>query len=291
MWIVKILAKLPPFILYGIADVLYFFFYRLFPVYRKKLVIKNLSRSFPEKSPREIEIIAAKFYRRFFEMLAEMLIFINIDKNGVKKMVHFTNPELLQNLGEERPFMLLGAHFISWEIQGLAVDELTDYQCYYVYQRLSNPSFDKLMYEVRGKFGAIGVLQNDTARTIIRNKSRKALFHLLADQSPVLRSKRYWAHFLNQQTAFFLGIGQLAAKSNMPVVVGFPRQIKRGKYEFTWEYIAEGDHHLNATEILDRYIDKLEKEIISRPQDWLWTHNRWKKKPQENDVFQNRTNE
>ena len=55
----------PFFLLYFWADVFYFVIYYL-AGYRKKVVLENLRKSFPEKSDKEIKQLAKKFYHHLF---------------------------------------------------------------------------------------------------------------------------------------------------------------------------------------------------------------------------------
>ena len=63
-------SKLPEFVLYGIADIIYIFLYYLLG-YRKKTVFKNLTKSFPDKSDDEIKHITKKFFHHLSEIFVE----------------------------------------------------------------------------------------------------------------------------------------------------------------------------------------------------------------------------
>ena len=59
--------------------------------YRKKVVLSNLSNSFPHKSEEEIKNIANDFYRYFGRLLAESLKLFSINKAILSKRVSFKN--------------------------------------------------------------------------------------------------------------------------------------------------------------------------------------------------------
>ena len=62
---------------------------------------------------------------------------------------------------------------------------------------------------------------------------------------------------------------------NVPKFVDIQR-VKRGYYELTLEEITDDPTVLEPGEITQRYANMLEKAILKNPQNWLWTHRRWK---------------
>ena len=66
----KLLSYIPFRVMYVISDVLYVLIYYIFR-YRRAIVRKNLTESFPEKSSCEIIDIEKKFYRFFADNLLE----------------------------------------------------------------------------------------------------------------------------------------------------------------------------------------------------------------------------
>src|SRR5688572_29187508 len=87
-YLVIIPISLLPFpVLYLFSDFLFLVLYRLMG-YRKKIVLSNLKNSFPEKSPREINTIAALFYSHFCDVIVESLKSFTISKKQIlKRMV------------------------------------------------------------------------------------------------------------------------------------------------------------------------------------------------------------
>src|SRR5687768_9746144 len=93
MFFVKLLSRLPFRALYALSDFL--FFISFFVVkYRRKLVWKNLKKSFPDKSDDELKKIEKAFYRNLSDYAVEMLKLITISKEELRKRVVFKNPEI-----------------------------------------------------------------------------------------------------------------------------------------------------------------------------------------------------
>ena len=56
------------------------------------------------------------------------------------------------------------------------------------------------------------------------------------------------------------------------------RKIRRGSYEITFEVLFESTKDLPQYLITDTHVKRLEKMIMDKPENWIWTHRRWKYK-------------
>src|SRR6266498_2912606 len=92
----KLLALLPMRVLYFFSDLLYPIVYYIVK-YRRKVVYENLHNSFPEKTDKEIEIIAKKFYRYFCAMLLETVKLLHITPKELVKRFKFRDTSLIIN--------------------------------------------------------------------------------------------------------------------------------------------------------------------------------------------------
>ncbi len=66
--------------------------------------------------------------------------------------------------------------------------------------------------------------------------------------------------------------------TRLPVFFLATRKVKRGYYEVTIEQIAQPPYHFDQQEILPLYVKKVESLLLEHPDNWLWTHKRWKYK-------------
>ena len=83
-----VVSLLPLRILYAVSSFAYFILYKLLG-YRRKVVMGNLEKAFPEKSKEELEVISSKFYRNFCDIWMEMLKVLSISKMELAKRVKF----------------------------------------------------------------------------------------------------------------------------------------------------------------------------------------------------------
>jgi KDO2-lipid IV(A) lauroyltransferase len=83
---------------------------------------------------------------------------------------------------------------------------------------------------------------------------------------------------LNQETPVYRGTEKIAVKLNLPVVYINVKRIKRGYYQVVAEMLCENPSSTSEGEISELHTRKLEKQILTQPETWLWSHRRWKHK-------------
>lgn len=279
MLIFSFLAYLPFWCLYILADFLYVLAYHIIG-YRKKVVWQNLQNSFPEKSEQELKKIQKQFYRHLFEVFVETLKILQLSPKELQKRVQVKNIEIVRKrLEEGKALVILTSHLFNWEWYSLATSLAIEkkYPIFFVYQELSSPFFDKLMLKIRTHFEAKALKMQNILKDVIQDHKSPRVVALLADQSPTGNEKDHWTTFLHQDTAFFTGAEKIALKLKLPVVLGLGVRVKRGHYLLRFEDMYHPTE-LPDTEITEKYVRLLEKQIQETPSDWLWSHKRWKKK-------------
>ena len=275
---VKVHALLPMRALYVLSDILYVLIYKI-AGYRVKVVRRNITASFPDKSKAEWRQLERRFYHHFADYIVETIKLAHISLDEIQQRAYLKNPELVDQLMEKGHtcFILTMGHYGNWEWFSGSTTRFEDSRIYQIYRPLNNKAFDKLFADLRTQFGSFGIKKNDTIRDIIKLKQdkTKSVVIFLADQTPSKANLHYWTEFLHQDTAILTGPERIARKLNLPVIFLDTQKVKRGYYTVDMKLITE-----NPKETPENYITErlLEKMILRDPAYWLWTHKRWKHK-------------
>ena len=278
MWLLRLLAYLPLWILYRLSDVIYLFICYISP-YRQKEVVQHLQRAFPDKSATDITALKKAFYRNIADILVESIKAIRLPKASFKQRVTFKNSDILQPyIAQKQSILLTAAHQCNWEWLLLGGCVNLPYPLDAVYKPLHYTPADSLMYEIRAKFGAKPIAVKQTIMQIMQRRQEMRCFALVADQSPVIDEEKYWATFLGQDTAFAVGTEKLARLTKYPVFFAHMRRIKRGYYEVELELLAQPPYEKEGYAITQAYADAVERQIQAHPADWLWSYRKWKYK-------------
>lgn len=275
--IIKPLSLLPMWCLYRVSDLIFAVVYYLIP-YRKKVVIDNLTRSFPQKSKWEIQQISKRFYRHFCDIMVESVKLFSISDAEALRRCSPSGTELLHRLHTEgRSAIIIAGHYNNWELAVLRFKPLVPHRVLGIYSPLKNVFFNKKIYTSRTKFGLELVSVKDVKTTFETLKNEPTIMVFGADQSPSRTSKHhYWTNFLNQDTAVFYGAEKYARAYNLPVIFAKINKTKRGYYEFDLILVEENPADTPYGEITEKHVRLLEQQINKQPEYWLWTHKRWK---------------
>ncbi len=280
LFLIRIFSLLPLSVLYLMADAIIYPLMYYVARYRLKVVRKNMRNSFPEKSQSELKQLEKQFYHHFSDVLVEVVYGYRISDEEMRKRVVFENVELVERLGEKTKGVIayLG-HMGNWEwlvdLNKRFVGNMVEYN---VYRKLKNPNSDKMMLELRSKRGGECVEKNQLLRKLVtlRHADHPYVIGMLADQKPSKRSSYAWTTFLHQETAFLDGSEVLARKFGYSAVYAHIYSPKRGYYRISFKMITDNPSIMEYGEMTQSYAKYLEQNIYTQPEQWLWTHNRWK---------------
>ncbi len=279
VFLCKITSRLPMWVIYRMADILYIYLYYFFK-YRRKVVHENLIHSFPEKSPEEIKRITKKFYHHLSDVGLETIKFYGMTEKQIDGRLKVHNLDIYEEYYQQgKSIIVLGMHYNNWEWSGY-MQRFIKSQFLVVYNPVKkNKRLERFILDTRERFGTISVPVNEAVRTVLDYNHKKMNWSLMlaADQTASAASQ-FWTTFLNQETAFFIVPAKIAIKTNQPVIMHHTIKISRGRYEVMHYKLVENPSEYTPEEIMMIYIKKLEEIIQAEPEYWLWSHRRWKHK-------------
>jgi KDO2-lipid IV(A) lauroyltransferase len=265
--------------LYLVSDGFYVILYYVIG-YRKKIVLANLRNSFPDKSDKEIKRLCKDFYHYLCDLFLETFKTLTISKKAMLKHCYFSPQAKAvfdKVADEKKSIVLVMGHLGNWEWAGNTFSLQCKQQLYVIYHPLQNKQFNKLIIDMRTRFGTKLIIMKDTFREMVAKRNEVNATAFIADQTP-LPDGAYWTTFLNQDTPVFKGTEKIAQKLKYPIVYACIKRVKRGQYEIFAEMLCENPAGTKEDEISEMHTRRLEKDIIAQPEVWLWSHRRWKHK-------------
>ena len=279
------ISYLPYPVLYALSDGLYFLIYKVVG-YRRKVVIQNITNSFPEKSHQEHMQIVRAFYHHFCDLVMESFKVFTISEAEVKQRMKLLNPEFSDRFFDKgQSVIIAGGHYNNWELFAVAIDSEIKHQTVALYKTLKNKFFDEKMRATRSKYGLIMTSTKKAKEEFEKADGLKAVIFGF-DQSPSRSNNCYWGTFLNQDTPMIFGVEKYAKEYNFPVLFLRINKVKRGHYTYEYVEAIEEPRKTGYGEITTRINQLLEQDIIAQPQYYLWSHKRWKHKRPEGYVQQ-----
>jgi Kdo2-lipid IVA lauroyltransferase/acyltransferase len=269
------ISLLPFWLLYGISDGMYVIVYKVFG-YRKNVVLDNLVKSFPDKSTAEIEIIMQKYYHNLCDSIVETIKLISLSDAELNKR-YTCNWEVINNLhGKGRIAQAHLSHMFNWEYGTVAAGFNSKFQFTGLYNRITNAAFNKLIYNIRTRRGSIMIDMDDMLKVMAEYQQKNTVWGFIADQNPSEPRRGVWVDFFGRETSFFKGAELIARRYDNIVLFGNMVKIKRGYYKLVLEQAFEHGGQTSDGEITKHYVAWLEECIRAQPENWVWSHRRWK---------------
>ena len=278
-FLLKLISYIPFRVLYVLSDGLYYILYYIIR-YRRKIVRKNLTESFPTLKGKEILQVEKKFYRYFTDQVLESCKMATISPEEMKKHMKFVNIEKANAVFQEgKNIALYMGHYGNWEwISSIPLWIAEGVTAVQIYHKLRNDNMNKLILNMRERMGAISVEMRKTARYITETSSTNqvSVIGFIADQSPKKKEVRYFLPFLHHRTPILVGTEKIVKHYGFEAWFLDMRRVKRGYYEAELIRMHEEPASLPDFELTEIYFRMLEKMIQERPELYLWTHNRFK---------------
>jgi KDO2-lipid IV(A) lauroyltransferase len=274
---IVILGLIPFFILYPLSDLVSFVLYRI-TGYRKSVVRENLAGSFPHLGKDDLRRLEKLSYKNLSDVLLEGIKGFTLTRRQILKRHKVLNPEILDPYKTAgKTVITLPTHYGNWEWGSLSPGlYIKDYKIVAFYKPLTNPYADSFVRDNRSRTGTMLASIYQTNATFESLKNVMSAYIMAADQSPSNTKNVVWVDFLGRQTAFLQGPEKYASRYNYPVFFVDIQRVKRGYYELELILLAENCAELAPGELTRRYARKLEEAILKKPENWLWSHRRWK---------------
>ncbi|HXB91137.1 MAG TPA: hypothetical protein VNU72_02565 [Puia sp.] len=270
-----LVSLLPMRALYFLSDVFYAIIYYVLG-YRKKVVMDNLQKAFPEKSHAEHIRIAKKFYHNFIDSFIEVVKLISASDAFLQRRFTVDLGELNEIYKTGKSCQLHLGHTFNWEWGQLVLSRLTKYKILVVYMPIGNKVFERLFYWLRTRSGNDFLPASIMREAMASYRDKQYLLGLVADQSPGSMHSAYWVTFLGRLTPFASGPEKGARSSGLPVFFASIEKPRRGYYHARVRMACPDAGILEEGELTRRYVHYLEGVIRSQPDMWLWSHRRWK---------------
>ncbi|MBN2232723.1 MAG: lysophospholipid acyltransferase family protein [Deltaproteobacteria bacterium] len=234
-----------------------------------------------EKSSAEIEAIARGVFRHF---AAAGVDFVRMDAyvaDGFRGLVSCTGFEHLETaVAGGRGVIALTAHFGNWELLGAYVS-FRGVPLRVVGTPLKHRRLDDLLVAARNRAGYGNIARGRDTREIIRALHRGDVLGMLIDQDT--RVNGVFADFFGHPAHTPAGPLLLARKYDVPVVPMFMWLRDDLTYQFEClppldlVHSDDQDHDLRVN--VRKCNEMYESMIRRHPEQWVWMHKRWKKRP------------
>ena len=276
-----ILIKLFFFILiiigYKNGSNLGYFIGRLFgPIFRSKKLIENNLEQSGIVDKKNYSKIIRKIYGNYGRILAEYPFLKGFRNNQLNKFIEIDGLENLNKIKKEKKrVVFISGHFNNFELMALQIEKAGINLCA-IYRPLNNLFLNKTMEEIRENFICKNQIKKGRSgtRQIIENLKKGNSVALMIDQRVREGIK---INFFGKPASTTTIPAQLIKKYKCDLV---PIYIERRRNNYFKMFVSEPikiGNNKSIKEITEHLNKILEKMILKNVDQWIWTHDRWKK--------------
>ncbi len=253
------------------------FIYHCIPV-RKKITLENLRNAYPEKSEKELALIAKKAYQTLVQNGLEHLCLAFMQPEELHRIVKFNNEAILQEaFARGKGVIIVGGHFGNWEYLGTAISS-KGYPLSYIVAKIANPYIDSAVNINRRKMGVKILQKGMSARNILKTLKERGAMGMLVDQDSGRNG--VFVTFFGRPCSTPKGPAFFSLKTGAALVFAAGIRNEDGTVTIQCEEV-EVDSSLGRSEeyiaqVMQSCTTLLEKYVREYPGQWLWMHRRWK---------------
>ena len=246
------------------------------PIFRSKdLIFKNIKKALPNLNNKEIKKISSQMWNNYGRIFAEYMFLKNLRNNLNKSNIIVDGQEILDQIKKSNtPVVFISGHFSNFELMAMQIEK-SGIKLAAIYRPLNNKFLNIVMERIRKKYICnVQIKKGITGlRDIIKLYKKNYSTALMIDQRV---SEGIKIKFFNHDASTTTIPAQLFKKFKMPIVPIFIERFEKIKFKITIRkplYFSDDDTTESITKNLNEILEKM---ILKRPEQWIWSHNRWK---------------
>ena len=246
------------------------------PIFRSnKLIRENIKKALPQLNNEEIKKINKQMWNNYGRIFSEYMFLKNFRYNLNQSNITIHGQEILDEIKKSNtPVIFVSGHFSNFELMAMQIEK-SGIKLAAIYRPLNNKFLNTIMERIRKKYICKEQIKKGISgvRDIVKFYKKNYSIALMIDQRV---SEGIKVNFFKHKALTTTIPAQLVKKYKMPIVPVFIERFENIKFKITFQkpiYFSEDASIENITSKLN---EVLEKMIISKPEQWIWSHNRWK---------------
>ena len=246
------------------------------PLFRsKKKILSNISKALPEIEEKNTELIVKKMWENYGRILSEYMFIKNFRNSKYKKFLTIEGQEILNELKDSKePVVFISGHFNNFELMAMQIEK-SGINLAAIYRPLNNIFLNKIMEKIRTKYICRKQIKKGGSgtRELLESFKNNYSIAIMIDQRV---SESIKVDFFNQKASTTTIPAQLFKKFGSKIVPIYIERINGVYFKMTINKPISFDKESTIEEITLNLNKWLEKMILINPDQWIWSHDRWK---------------
>ncbi len=246
------------------------------PLFRSKnLIHSNIKKAIPNSNYEELNKITKLMWNNYGRIFAEYMFIKEFRLGKLKSKIKIEGQEILDDIKKHnKQVVFISGHFSNFELMAMHLEN-SGIKLSAIYRPLNNIFLNKIMERIRKKYICRNQIKKGIGgiKKLINLKKSNYSTALMIDQRV---SEGIKSNFFNNEALTTTIPAQLVKKFKIPVVPIFIERINNLNFKITINKPINFSNETSIKNITDELNQILEKMIINKPEQWIWSHNRWK---------------
>jgi KDO2-lipid IV(A) lauroyltransferase len=244
------------------------------PIFKsKKIIRKNLEIFSQNISKLEKNRISKSMWKNYGMTFIEY-IFLDHFRNQNSHIDIVGEKIIAEVIKKNKPVIFISGHFANYELMSMEITK-RNINLATIYRPLNNYFLNPFMEYLRKKY----VCKNQIKKGI--NGVREAIDYIKKNHSIALMidqrvSEGEKINFFDKAALTTTLPAQLALKYNLGIIPVFIERTKNNRFKIEFQNEVKAKKFIDKTELTKELNKILEKMIVRNPNQWIWTHDRWK---------------
>lgn len=250
---------------------------------RRRVALKNLSLCFPQLSVQQQRRIARDHFRSFSQVVLEQGLLWWASDRRFNRLIRVQGMEHWRAV-ESRPIIWLAPHFAGLDWAGVRLS--AERPVASVYSRQNSELLNRMLLKGRNRFNqSVLFSRQDGLRAVVKALRQGTSFYYLPDLD-FGRRDALFVPFFGVLAATVTGLSRIAKLTNALVLPVIARQRPGGRGYDVTIYPAWADFPTDDVAADTRRMNAfIEARIKEMPEQYLWTHKRFKTRPEGEPSF------
>ena len=239
----------------------------------KKIVNNNLKIFFEKNSKFKKDEIIKNMWKNYGMTFIEYIFLDNFFKKKTEVEV-VGEINLADVIRENNPVIFISGHFANFELMSMEITK-KNISLATIYRPLNNIFLNPFMEYLRKKYICKNQIKKgiNGVKEAIEFIKQKYSIALMIDQRVSEGEK---IRFFGQPALTTTLPAQISTKYKMKIIPVFIERLKNNKFKIEFQKEIDPKNFENKLDLTKKLNEVLENMIVRNPNQWIWTHNRWK---------------
>ena len=252
------------------------FFQLIGPIFRsKKLIHSNIKKAFPKIDEKDLKNITKSMWNNYGRVFAEYMFMKNFRNDKLQNNIEIVGKEILEDIkNSNQKAVFISGHFSNFELMAMQIEK-AGIKLAAIYRPLNNIFLNLVMEKIRKRYICKTQIKKGIGglKQLLKFSNEGYSTALMIDQRV---SQGIKSNFFNEKAFTTTIPAQLVKKFKIPIVPIFIERYEGIKFKMTVHKPIYFSDEQTIEDITSQLNEILEKMVLSDPNYWIWSHNRWK---------------